>query len=104
MQSPRCNRCRRRCFARRGSGARREGTANYAADALQAPGERPYLTRWRDRYQRNAEPARIAENFALFDRVLADLVAGRLDWSGAHRLGFQGNNYARFYFVGYQMA
>lgn len=80
-----------------------EGTANYAADALTAEGNGPYLEMWRSRYRRNAEPARIKENFRLFDTLLADLRAGRIAWDEAQRVGFSGNNDARLYFVGYEM-
>ena len=81
-----------------------EGTANYAADALSAEGNGPYLEMWRSRYRRNAEPARIKENFGLFDTLLTDLRAGRIAWDEAQRIGFFGNNDARLYFVGYEMA
>jgi hypothetical protein len=81
-----------------------EGTANYAADALSAEGSGSYLEMWRSRYRRNAEPARIKENFGLFDTLLADLRAGRIAWDEAQRVGFFGDNDARLYFVGYEMA
>lgn len=81
-----------------------EGTANYAADASKAMASGPYIDMWRDRYRRNAEPARVAENFALFDTVLAELREGRIDWAAVEKKGFSGNNDARFYFVGYEMA
>lgn len=81
-----------------------EGTANYAADALRAEGTGSYMEMWRSRYKRNAEPSRIKENFALFDTILADLRAGRTTWDEAQRIGFNGDNDARMYFVGYEMA
>lgn len=59
---------------------------------------------WRRRFQRNAETARIKENFALFDMTMSDLQAGRITWEQANQIGFSGNNDSRFYFVGYQMA
>src|SRR5262245_3820644 len=49
-----------------------EGTANLAADAREAPGKGPYVSMWRGRYERNLDPERLRENFALFDSVLAD--------------------------------
>lgn len=82
-----------------------EGVANYVVDPTCAASFRaeqgPQST---ERYLRNAQPARITENFALFDRVLADLRAGRITWDDAYQRGFSGNNDARFYFVGYEMA
>ena len=74
------------------------------ADALSAEGSGPYLEMWRRRYRRNAEPARIKENFGFFDTLLADLRAGRIAWDEAQRVGFFGDNDARLYFVGYEMA
>jgi hypothetical protein len=82
----------------------REGTANYAADATRSTASGPYIEMWRSRFQRNAAAPRIKENFALFDTVLSDLLSGRMTWQQANRVGFSGNNDARFYFVGYQMA
>lgn len=82
-----------------------EGVANYVVDPTCSASFRaeqgPQSV---ERYLRNAEPTRIAENFALFDAVLADLRAGRITWNEAYGRGFSGNNDARFYFVGYQMA
>ena len=80
-----------------------EGTANFAADASKATAKGPYIDMWRDRYLRNAAPARIAENFALFDRVLADLLANKIAWNEVEKIGLSGDNGA-FYFVGYEMA
>ncbi len=81
-----------------------EGTANYATDPTRSAATGPNLEVWKQRFRRNAEPARIAENFALFDTVLADLRAGRVTWEEAYGRGFSGSNDARFYFVGYRMA
>ena len=58
----------------------------------------------RKRYRRHAEPARIANDFALFDEVLASLRDGRMNWETAYRAGFSSENDASFYFVGYEMA
>jgi hypothetical protein len=58
----------------------------------------------RQQYRRNADPARIKENFALFDTVLSGIRDGSLPWNKAYARGFSGNNDARFYFVGYEMA
>jgi len=81
-----------------------EGTANLAADAREAPGQGPYVSMWRDRYLRNLTPERIRENFQLFDSVLVELDQGKTDWGAAYRRGFSGNEDARFYFVGMEMA
>ena len=82
-----------------------EGTANYVVDPTCSASIReeqgPQSV---ERYLRNAQPARVAENFALFDRVLADLRAERITWEEAYERGFSGNDDARFYFVGYEMA
>ncbi|HUQ80422.1 MAG TPA: DUF5700 domain-containing putative Zn-dependent protease [Gemmatimonadaceae bacterium] len=77
-----------------------EGTANFAVDPTRTTAPGPNIDASRARYRRNEAPARIAENFALFDRVANDLVAGRMNWYRADELGFSGNNDARFYFVG----
>jgi len=81
-----------------------EGTANLAADARETRGQGPYVSMWRDRYTRNLTPDRMLENFRLFDSVLADLDEGRIDWATAYGKGFSGNEDARFYFVGMEMA
>ena len=57
----------------------------------------------RQRYRRNAEPKRIAENFARFDAVLNALHDGRMTWDKAYTEGFTNANDNSFYFVGYEM-
>jgi hypothetical protein len=81
-----------------------EGTANVVVDPLRSTSTGASVEQFRQRYRRNAKPARIVENFALFDRVLSDLRSGRLSWNEAYRQGFTGDHDARFYFVGYEMA
>jgi hypothetical protein len=81
-----------------------EGSAMYVADPKRASGQGPYVSMWRDRAIRNTTPARIRENFALFDSVAAELGAGRMAWSDVDRIGFSGDNDERFYAVGYLMA
>ena len=81
-----------------------EGSATFAADALKFEGTGPDIDVWHSRAKRNAEPARIKENFALFDTTLADLRAGHVTWDDVQKIGFSGNNDARFYAVGYEMA
>jgi hypothetical protein len=82
-----------------------EGVANYVVDptcsASYRAREGPQSV---ERYHRNAQPARVQENFAVFDTVLGGLRAGRMSWAEADRRGFSGDEDARFYFVGYQMA
>jgi hypothetical protein len=81
-----------------------EGTANLAADPVRSGASGVTMDRMRARYLRHAEPARMAENFAAFDRTLGELRAGRIPWDTAYVAGFSDHNDARFYFVGYQMA
>jgi len=81
-----------------------EGLANYAVDPLRSTAKGPQIDQFRQRAVRNAQPKRIAENFALFDKVLRDLRAQRLSWNDAYDQGFSGTNDARFYAVGYEMA
>ena len=81
-----------------------EGTANFVVDPNRTDARGTAMDSSRARYARNATPERIAENFALFDRLLAELTAGRVSWQDMYRQGFNGNNDARFYFVGYEMA
>lgn len=82
-----------------------EGVANYVVDPTRVASFRasqgPQSV---ERYLRNAQPERIAENFALFDEVLSGLRDGKITWEEAYQQGFSGNNDARFYFVGYEMA
>jgi len=89
------------------AGTLSEGTANYAADPTRTKAAGPYVESARERYRRNAEPARVAENFALFDSVLKGLREGRMKWEEAYLKGFTRDgreNDDRFYFVGYEMA
>lgn len=80
-----------------------EGTANFVADPTRSTAPGPEMDAARARYGRNAPPAQIAANFALFDRTLAGLGDGSLTWSAASGEGFSGDN-PEFYFVGYEMA
>lgn len=82
-----------------------EGLANYVVDPTCAPGaDAGGRSPSQRRYDRNARPTRIRENFAVFDTVLAALRSGRMTWQEAYDRGFSGNEDTRFYFVGYQMA
>jgi len=79
-----------------------EGSANYAADPRHLQGSGPYLEMWRDRFAQNTTPAKLAEQFALFETVLSDLQARRISWDDAYARGFAGPQ-SPFYFVGYEM-
>jgi len=81
-----------------------EGTANYAADPTRRAAAGPNVGGARERYRRNAAPARVAENFALFDRTLKDIREGHATWGVVNKEGFSRDNDDRFYFVGYEMA
>jgi hypothetical protein len=81
-----------------------EGSAMYVADPTKLTEDGPYVRYWRDRALRNLTPARIRENFALFDSVAAALRAGRMSWRDVDRIRFSGDNDERFYSVGYLMA
>ena len=80
-----------------------EGTASYAADPTRWTATGSNMESARQRYRRNAEPRRIARNFALFDEVLMGLRDGRMTWEKAYMEGFTSDNDASFYFVGYEM-
>lgn len=81
-----------------------EGTANYVADPTRSTAAGANMESARERYRRNALPARVAENFALFDTVLKEVREGRITWSEAYKKGFTSENDDSFYFVGYEMA
>ena len=83
-----------------------EGTATWVADPDRLQAGFGHLRAARSRYRRAASPERIAENFAVFDQVLAQLRRGEITWQEASRRGFSGSpeDEERFYFVGYQMA
>jgi hypothetical protein len=81
-----------------------EGTAMYVADPTKVTEDGPYVRMWRDRALRNLTPARIRENFAVFDSVATALSARRMSWRDVDRMGFSGDNDERFYAVGYLMA
>lgn len=86
------------------AGTLSEGTANYVADPSRSRATGPHMESARQRYRRNAEPARIAQNFALFDTVLKEVRDGRITWDVAYKKGFTSENDDSFYFVGYEMA
>jgi hypothetical protein len=83
-----------------------EGTANLVADPTTTDAAGPYIQVFRDRYLHHRVPEHTAQDFALFDRLLADLEAGRITWSKAYEAGFSGGSAASnpLYFVGYEVA
>lgn len=83
-----------------------EGTANLVADPARLSTEPGSLRTSRERYRRSAEPARIAENFAVFDSVMQGLRDGTITWQEASEKGFSRSpqNEDRFYAVGHEMA
>jgi hypothetical protein len=80
-----------------------EGTANLVSDPARFTGGGAKLEEMRALYRLNAEPAKIAANFALFDRMLKEVREGKITWSAVNGEGFSGAN-PEFYFVGYEMA
>ena len=68
-----------------------------------AEGTAQHLNGVHGRDLRNTEPARVRENFAVFDTVLAGLRDGSLPWHRAYERGFTSRERERFYYVGYEM-
>ena len=83
-----------------------EGTAALVSRPDRFPAGAGHLEATRGLYRRAAKPKTIAENFALFDRVLSQLQSGKIPWEEAYRRGFSHSreDEERFYFVGYEMA
>jgi hypothetical protein len=81
-----------------------EGTANYVVDPTISNAAGEMMEKSRQRYLRNAQRERMQENFALFDSVLQEVRVNKIAWNDLYQIGFSGNNDARFYFVGYQIA
>jgi hypothetical protein len=80
-----------------------EGTAVYVTEPMLAHGSGPYTSEWRSGYAKNRAAAVVTANFALFDTLLASLVAGSMKWQEAYEKGFS-NKCPPLYFVGYEMA
>lgn len=80
-----------------------EGTATYVAESTPAHGSGPYLAMWRSGYAKNASVDQIVSNFALFDRLLAELRSNAITWDEAYVQGFADIG-PPLYFVGYEMA
>jgi len=83
-----------------------EGTATLVADPDRLPSKASHLKASRARYRRATKPKQLAENFAVFDQLLAQLRSGQIQWDEVSRRGFSGSreDEERFYFVGYEMA
>ena len=86
-----------------------EGTATYVSEPLLGR-EGSFFSRssanmrtWRSSYKNNAQPKKIAANFAEFDRLLAGLRTGSMTWKQASDVVFTGLGPGP-YFVGYEMA
>jgi hypothetical protein len=79
-----------------------EGTASLATDPRRSAGDGPEVTRERKRYVRDDDPARVRENFALFDTLFQQVTRNEIAWPALYDRGFA--NEARFYAVGRQMA
>jgi hypothetical protein len=83
-----------------------EGTATFVADPAHLTADTGSLRKTRELYRRSADPARIVENFAVFDAVVQNLRDGRIAWRDVLTRGFLNSpkDEERFYFVGYEMA
>lgn len=79
-----------------------EGTADLVSDPERFGGGGPEITRLRERFRKDAEPARVRENFALFDRTFQQVVRNEIGWREVLDRGFMSN--PRFYALGFQMA
>lgn len=80
-----------------------EGTATYVAAPMLETGNGPYTEMWREAYDKNEPPEKIAANFAELDRVIAGLHSGTMSWDEASKTMFTGTG-SPLYFVGYEMA
>jgi hypothetical protein len=85
-----------------------EGTATYVAERelpkrslFRRSG--PYEKAWRESYEKNAAPQKIADNFAEVDRLISALRGGSMSWKQASDIVFTGRGPGP-YFVGYEMA
>lgn len=79
-----------------------EGTADLVADPRRLPGDGPAMAAERAEARRDAEPARVRESFALFDRLFQQAVRNELTWRTINDRGFA--NAAPFYSLGREMA
>lgn len=79
-----------------------EGTADLVADPARYAGTGPAMTRQRERYAADADPARVRENFAIFDTLFQQAARGDVSWPEIRDRGFMSD--ARFYALGRSMA
>ena len=79
-----------------------EGTADLVSDPKRFSGNGDEIVRQRERYRRDAEPARVRENFAIFDTLYQRAVRKEVTWRAVLERGFM--NEARFYPLGREMA
>ena len=79
-----------------------EGTADLVADPKRFGGDGPMVAREREEFRRDAEPARVRENFALFDTLFRRAVRNDITWQALVERAFM--NESRFYPLGREMA
>jgi hypothetical protein len=79
-----------------------EGTADLISDPQRFGGNGAIIAMQRERFRRDAEPARVRENFALFDTTFQQAVRGEIGWREVLDRGFMSN--PRFYALGREMA
>ena len=79
-----------------------EGTAELVADPNRSGGDGPMIARERAELRRDAEPARVRENFAIFDTLFQRAARNEIGWPVLRDRGFMGD--PRFYALGRQMA
>jgi hypothetical protein len=79
-----------------------EGTADLVSDPERFGGDGAIIARQRERFLRDAQPARVRENFALFDTTFQQVVRGAIDWREVLDRGFMSD--PRFYALGREMA
>lgn len=79
-----------------------EGTADLVSDPERFGGDGAIIASQRERFRRDAEPARVRENFALFDTTFQQVVRGEIGWREVLDRGFMSD--PRFYALGREMA
>jgi hypothetical protein len=79
-----------------------EGTADLISDPQRFGGDGAIIASQRERFRRDAEPARVRENFALFDTTFRQAVRGEIGWREVLDRGFMSD--PRFYALGREMA
>jgi hypothetical protein len=78
-----------------------EGTADLVSHPGRFGGDGAIIASQRERFRRDAEPARVRENFALFDTTFQQVVRGEIDWREVLSRGFMSD--PRFYAIGREM-